>query len=692
MTFRAPLFLLLAALALPRPLSAQATTPVRVGDFQVSLWSADAGLAVRSARTDAVLMSTKPGLPFFSFAKAKERVSARLGSYDFDQDILETAAAREVLATTSAPDRLVATVRLEGPGGAPREATVEFSASGEGTLHVRASAAGEGFNRATFAFLAAPGEDYLGLGEQYNRVRHAGMRVPVWCAEQGIGRHDGPIRLPFTGRTTDSLFPMPYFLSTAGYGFLADTTARTVFDLGVAPRRDRVAVETWDGVGAFYLFDGPRPADVVTRLTRVTGRPRALPDWAFGVWLGVQGGPARIREALAHLGQAGAPVDAIWAQDWLGARSMPFGYDLFYKWTADEKLYPDLPGLISELHGRGLKFLGYFNSFIEPRFPEFTEAASRGFLVQGADGKPFTPLVSTFRCGLVDLSNPDAREYLAGFMRKAIRMGMDGWMADFGEWLPFDGRIRDEGGAPKYHNRYPVEWARLNRETFLSERPDGDFVVFNRSGFTGSSAVSDSVWAGDQNTSWGADDGLPSVVPAGLNLGLSGVPFYHFDAGGFTSLVSLPRGEELFMRWVEAAAMSPLLRTHEGYWRQRNVQVDSSPRVLAHFAKMAKLHKQLLPYLRRAAAEAVKDGLPVMRHLWLAYPDDPATLDLLDEYLLGPDLLAAPILKKGATEREVTFPAGSRWRHWTTGKTYEGPSRVKVAAPLGEPALFVRQP
>src|SRR5207302_8131675 len=139
-------------------------------------------------------------------------------------------------------------------------------------------------------------------------------------------------------------------------------------------------------------------------------------------------------------------------------------HDVLYHWTSDPKLYADLAGTIARLHDQGVRFLGYFNTFLEPRFPEFAECARRGLLVKDAAGQPWTAQISTFRCGLLDLSNPEARAYLAERLRAALNLGLDGWMADFGEWLPWDGKIAAPEGAAAWHNRYPVEWARLNRE------------------------------------------------------------------------------------------------------------------------------------------------------------------------------------------------------------------------------------
>ncbi len=682
--------------------------PLSIGDFQLSYGSKPLRVEIRSASTGEILLGTKPGMSFLRFERAETKVKSTFGSYDFKEDRDAAASAWSVSEVEQPEGSLVllATLRAVPPsvGLPPGTARIEFTSPGEGTLHVKATLQGGSFNRVLFTHLAVEGEDYLGFGEQYNRIKHAGREVPIWVSEQGIGRVDWPVRLPFNGTTDDSYFPIPYFLSTAGYGYLADTTARSVFHLNRPRQRDRFSVDIWDREGGFYLFRGPKPADVIRQLTAVTGRPRMLPDWGFGVWAAIQGGPDRIREFVTTLKDGGVPLDAVWAQDWLGARKRLFGYDVRYHWTVDEGLYPDLAGFIDELHGQGVRFMGYFNSFIEQEFPEFAEAQSRGFLVRKpgavsdkaymlsreAEG-PYVQLISIFRGGLVDMSNPEARHYLAGFLRKALQAGMDGWMADFGEWLPWDGVIHSERGAPLEHNRYPIEWARLNRETCLEERPDGDFVIFSRSGYAGSTPWVDMVWAGDQNTNWSKDDGLPTVVPAGLNLGLSGVPFYHFDAGGFTSLVSLPRRSQLFRRWVEAAAMSPLMRTHEGYWRQLNVQVDSNESVLAHFAAMARLHKWIQPKLIEAAREATETGLPIMRHLWLAYPEDRDALDVEDQYLLGGDLLAAPVLKPNREHLDVYFPAGSSWRHWKTGQVYSGPGRHRVAVPLGTPALFVRQ-
>ncbi|MBI4864327.1 MAG: hypothetical protein HY815_29320, partial [Candidatus Riflebacteria bacterium] len=537
---------------------------VEVGQFQVGIRSDPFSLEVRSG-SGKTLIGHRDGLTFCRVGQARETVRTAFGLFAFDEERIWSLSAGTVTATTPVDGAVSLSVTLGGPsraGSAPEgQLSVKLSSGSAGVLTISLEAGVTGANRLSIAFPSPPDESFLGFGEQYNRVKSDGRRVPIWVSEQGIGRSDGPIHLPFSGTTSDTYFPMPWYLSTRGYGFLLDSFARSVFDLRLQPRTDRVTVEVWDRRATIRLVDGDSPARILERLTAHVGRPRQLPDWAFGTWLGVQGGPARLKQMLAAVRDAGGPVAAVWAQDWVGCRTNPLGYDLKYHWLEDPTLYPDLAGLIADLHRQGIRFLGYFNTFVEPLFPEYAEGEAKGHLVRDAAGKVYAPRISTHPAALVDLSSEPAREWLGSFLKRALRMGMDGWMADFGEWVPFSGRIASPEGTALFHNRYPVEWARLNRESGLAERPDGDFVIFARSGFVGSARWLDMVWGGDQNTSWGDDDGLPTVVPAGLSLGLSGIGIFHFDAGGYTSLISLPRGAELFMRWVEAAALSPVLRT-----------------------------------------------------------------------------------------------------------------------------------
>jgi alpha-glucosidase len=539
-----------------------------------------------------------------------------------------------------------------------------------------------------FHFALGDSDRFWGFGEQYNFIDLRGRSFPIWTQEQGVGRAALPV-LPTTGTLTDTYYPLPYFMDPQrGAGFLLENSEYSIFDLGVSDPA-HWSVEVWNGGGAsFLLFPGPRPADIVAQLTRATGRPAATPpDWAFdGVWLAAQNGEDAVRQRLQTALGAGIPVTAVWVQDWVGDRSMgPFGSGVKYHWTADETLYPNLSQFIAELAGEDIRFLGYFNPFIVPGLDQYDEAVRQGYLIHRANGQPYLQLINTFSGSQLDVFNPAAGAWFQTYARAAAALGMKGWMVDFGEWLPFDA-VLAVGDAPSAHNLYPTAWHELNRAALAAAYPDGDYVMFTRSGYTGEAGAAQIVWAGDQTADWDPGDGLPTVVTAGLTAGLSGVPIFTHDIAGFSGG---PSTRELFERWTELGALTPVMRTHDGLLSKENHQFDSDPETLAHFTRMAKLHASLAPYFEQVAAQTVSDGLPMVRHTVLVDPDWDEAFDANNQWLIGNDVLIAPVVTEGSTAATVYFPAG-QWRHLITGKIFAGRQIVTIFAPIGEPAAFQR--
>jgi alpha-glucosidase len=198
------------------------------------------------------------------------------------------------------------------------------------------------------------------------------------------------------------------------------------------------------------------------------------------------------------------------------------------------------------------------------------------------------------------------------------------------------------------------------------------------------------MWAGDQNVDWSLDDGLPSVIPAALSLGLTGHGLHHSDIGGFTSIYGVKRTKELFMRWVELATFSPVMRTHEGNRPAENWQFDSDNETLLHLAKMTKIHKILKPYLKDVVFENAERGIPVMRPLFLHYENDKESYNEQYEYLLGRDVLVAPVYTENVTEWPVYLPPDN-WIHLFSGEKFKDGGLVVVSSPLGEPPVFYRE-
>src|SRR2546430_1279765 len=211
-----------------------------------------------------------------------------------------------------------------------------------------------------------------------------------------------------------------------------------------------------------------------------------------------------------------------------------------------------------------------------------------------------------------------------------------------------------------------------------------------RTGYAGSQRYQRAVWAGDQYMVGDRARGLPAMIPAGLSWGIAQAPFWGPDIGGYLD-GHLPRAsqEELYLRWLELGAFSPIMRDTLGMKGRDAIYMDTDRRTLGAFRFYAQLHQQLFPYLYSAARTAHLTGLPIMRHLFLAYPNDPKVYGLTDEYLLGPDLLVAPVTVQGARTRSVYLPAGA-WVDYWSGALLDGGRRVRVAAPVERIPLFVR--
>jgi alpha-glucosidase (family GH31 glycosyl hydrolase) len=277
-------------------------------------------------------------------------------------------------------------------------------------------------------------------------------------------------------------------------------------------------------------------------------------------------------------------------------------------------------------------------------------------------------------------------------------------MEDFGEYTPTDAQSSDGTPGPVMHNRYPRLYHQAAHE--FSAAAGKPLARFNRSGWTGTARESQIVWGGDPSTDWGFD-GLASAVTNGLTMGLSGVSLWGSDIGGFFTLASPQLTPELLARWIEFGAVSGVMRTQANGFslgdRGPRAQITDAP-VLPVWRRYAKLRTQLYPYVAAAARAYGRSGLPIMRHLALGFPGDARASAREDEFMFGPDLLAAPVVEPGARTRSLYLPRG-RWVNLWRAARYRGrdgslhlrravASRggrvVKVAAPLDELPLFAR--
>ncbi|MCZ8324981.1 MAG: alpha-glucosidase [Sphingomonadaceae bacterium] len=553
-----------------------------------------------------------------------------------------------------------------------------------------------GHDRITLRWHAEPGEAAWGGGEQMSYLALNGRRFPMWTSEPGVGRDKTTALTQAMDRDGiaggdyyHTNYPQPTLLTSRWLAIHLDAACYSVIDCSDPTVH---AFEVWKNEAAFELFAADGPLELVGQLSSRFGRQPPLPDWAIGgAIVGLKDG-ARSFERLDDFIKAGAAVSGLWCEDWAGIRQTSFGRRLFWDWRRDNQRFPDLPQRIATLEARGIRFLAYANPYLCNDGILYEEALEGGhFCLKQDSDEVYLVDFGEFDCGVLDFTRPETRDWFAEKVlgREMLDIGISGWMADFGEYLPTDVRLADSSDPMEAHNRWPVLWAEVNAQAVESRGKTGDAVFFMRAGFSGVQAHCPLLWAGDQSVDFTRHDGIGTVITAALSSGLVGNAYSHADCGGYTSILGNIRTVELMERWCELAAFAPVMRSHEGNRPDDNLQYDSTPELLAYFARWSRVHAHLAPYVRHLCDEALEFGLPAQRPLFLHYADDATLYAVQDQYLYGADLLVAPVIEEGATAREVILPGEGEWVHAFTGATYAAGTHT-VAAPIGTPPVFYR--
>lgn len=553
------------------------------------------------------------------------------------------------------------------------------------------------YNRMWIRLKAKPYESVYGCGEQFTEFNLRGKSVNIWVAEhinalqtakkllkQVIGIKNSTKKQAFGNYET--YYAEPTFISSEKYYFHSASTARCEFDF----TDEKYHILKTDDISPFYIGFGADFEELEENLTDLLGRQPMLPEWVFdGAILGIQGGSEIMTSKVNKCLKANTDVCGVWIQDWEGRRVTAVGKQLQWNWQWDKELYPELDKKIVELNSKGIKVLGYVNPFLAVEKPLYKEAHEKGYCVKNTNGEDYYVTITTFPAAMIDLTNSDAYNWIKNIIKKnLINFGFSGWMADFGEYLPTDCVLASGENPEAIHNTWPALWAKVNREAVEEAGKLGEIMFFTRAGFTDTKKYSTMMWNGDNHTDYSIDFGLPSVIPAMLSLSVCGFGLSHSDIGGYTTFFNLKRSDELFMRWCEMNAFSPLMRSHEGLNPDANAQFDYSDEVLNHHAKMSRIHKALKPYLVDCAKLNSQKGIGMVRPLFYYY-DEKRAYNEAYEYLLGRDILVAPVIKENAQTREVYLPS-DKWVHLWSGKEYVGGQNT-VSSPIGQPPVFIRK-
>lgn len=547
-------------------------------------------------------------------------------------------------------------------------------------------------------------ETYYGLGEKAGAtISHDTQQFVMWNTDTyGYPRGLDPIYQSIGFYTA-----LRYEKEAGGrglaYGIFFDNTTRTYFDMGKTDA-SRITFGAASGELNYYVFTGGRertPKNVLRDYTELTGRTPLPPVWALGNqqsrWSYTP--ESKVREVAKGFRESRIPADVIYLDiDYMD------GYRVF---TWDKTRFPDPVKLISDLRKDGFRVVVIIDPGIkaDPNYYAYKEGQARGHFVKTSDGKELNASVWPGVCAFPDFTDPKAREWFGSLYQKNLDEGVAGFWNDMNEPGVFlsdatpkpdvyhhpmktfplsalhvgDG---DAGTHARYHNVYGMQMARSTFEGLRKLRPDARPFVLTRAGYAGVQRYS-AIWTGDNVASW---DHLRLSIPMLLNLGVSGVALIGSDVGGFSGNPS----PELYTRWLQAAALTPFLRSHS--------ENGSNPHEPYAFAKeftdinraSIELRYRLLPYLYTLFQEHTETGAPVMRPLWFEYPNDSRAYLIDDEYLVGRDLLVAPVVTESVLKRRVYFPKGGSWVDWWTGQVYEGGKDAEIAAPLDRLPLFAR--
>jgi alpha-D-xyloside xylohydrolase len=504
---------------------------------------------------------------------------------------------------------------------------------------------GDGSHHALAQLSLGIGELVYGLGERFTPFVKNGQVVDVWMADGGTA-------------SEQAYKNVPLYLTNRGYGVFVNHPGRVSYEIA-SEAVGQVQFSVEDQSLEYLVIYGPTPKEILRRYTALTGRPAVPPAWSFGLWLSTSFTTDYDEETVGRFVRG------------MAERDIPLGvfhFDCFwmkaYQWcdfTWDPAVFPDPEGMLRRLKEQGLKISVWINPYIGQKSPLFEEARRHGYLVRTAGGDVWQWDLWQAGMGLVDFTNPDARTWFADKLRVLAGQGVDCFKTDFGERIPTDVVWHDGSDPALMHNYYTQLYNETVFAALTELRGEGDAVLFARSATAGGQQFPVH-WGGDCESTFPA---MAESLRGGLSLGLSGFGFWSHDIGGFEGTPT----PAVFKRWVQFGLLSSHSRLHGS--NSYRVPWDYDEEAVAVTRDFTRLKLRLMPYLYRAATQAHEQGTPVMRAMLLEFPDDPACHTLDRQYMLGDDVLVAPVFSEDGTV-EYYVPEGT-WIHLLTGERVAGP-------------------
>jgi alpha-glucosidase (family GH31 glycosyl hydrolase) len=546
------------------------------------------------------------------------------------------------------------------------------------------------------SFASGPTEQFHGFGGRHNAINQHGNDFYSWIEEENSSGFPDtqPIENAAAGQP-GYLFPdgpeaaynaQALFYSSRPYGFMLDQSnfARWRMDSDRNPDSWQVSVY---GSRLNYLVAPGPPAAAIKAITAVTGRERVPPRWAIGPEIdraeratnpeNASEYQAEVQSDLANIVHYKLPIGSYRLEGWALLSTKVLASDY------------------AELRAHHIHPLIYLHAFVENPSgglePEsyYSYAISHGLVATNPNGTPaiFGSPYQNGKAALLDFTNPATVTWWKAQIQALLAQGADGFMQDFGEQVSADWHFHDGQTGTTMHNEYPILYDRATRQAinqFERTHPGRQIFFYTRAGYSGdpgSTAYDGAEFLGDNTTSWDAASGIAAVLPDMLNRGVGGAYGPTTDIGGYLDLLTPATTPELFDRWAELSALTPFYRVHNSGETGTEMPWVLGGQTLEIYKAMARLHIRTEPLILKLWKQADKTGTPIMRPLWLAYPNDPTAAAQDEQWMLGPNVLVAPVITEGATTRTVIFPPGC-WKNPNTGNTYDGPTSATVPAPL----------